>query len=62
MSFIMTKTEEKRCAQMDHVEDMLDNIRQSVWSGGVASITRGLKKLRDYLNKEFPVKKKEAQA
>jgi hypothetical protein len=57
----MTKTEEKRCAQLDHVEDMLYNIRQSVWSGGTANIARGLKRLRNYLNKEFPVEKKAAK-
>lgn len=62
----ITETEEKRCKQVDKVEDMLGDIRGGIGVKDISAVARGLKRIRDYLLKEFPLpdltEKKRVQA
>lgn len=53
-----TETERKRCRQFDKCEQIIDNIRNSLYSGRDSScIARGMRRLKRYLDKVFPEKK-----
>ena len=52
----MTPTERKRCKQLDTVRDICSRAYDDVGHKSISAITRKLIKLRDYLNKEFPVR------
>lgn len=57
-----TETERKRCKQVDKVDDLVSEIRDAIGCGiDTRMVTNRLKKLRNYLNKEFPDKKAKAQ-
>lgn len=52
-----TETERKRCKQVDKVDDLVYEIRDAIGCGiDTRMVTNRLKKLRNYLNKEFPLK------
>ena len=60
MSDWLTPTERKRYKQLDRARDICSSAYDDVGHKSISAITRKLIKLRDYLNKEFPVKTKGA--
>ena len=55
----ITDIEQKRCKQIDKARDMLDDVYDAVGSGiDTRKATFRLIKLRNYLNKELPDKKR----
>ena len=56
----MTPTEKKRYKQLDKALAICHAAYDGVGSKYFSAVTRKLKKLRDYLNKEFPVKTPDA--
>ena len=52
----MTPTEKKRYRQLDKALAICHAAYDGVGRKNYSAVTRKLKKLRDYLNKEFPIK------
>lgn len=61
MNYQMTPIEIKRCKQLDAARDICGRAYDDLGHKSISAITRKLIKLRDYLNKEFPVKTKEVK-
>lgn len=56
--YYMTPIERKRCKQLDTVMNICSSAYDDVGHKSISAITRKLLKLRNYLNKEFPMKTK----
>jgi hypothetical protein len=56
--YYMTPIERKRCKQLDTARNICSSAYDDVGNKSISAITRKLIKLRDYLNKEFPMKAK----